>query len=271
MTHERLWLHVGSHLRLLRRSRIVFAVGLVIVAFWTLALLPLFFGATDGNRFNQLRSVAQMLGVLGWFLSAGLGLFVTSTHLRNKSVQVILTRPGSPQIWLASIFLAALVVAAATQLAGALVTFALSLIWGVPYQVGFLYLAIDGIFEAAIAIAILTTLGAAVHPVVALLAAAFFNETTFEGLRFGVSLEVAQGHGGTFMTVTKALVVGIHEVLPMLDPFDVQTRDVTQSLRVDARAWGYLGATGLYSLAVTTACFLLSDLALRRRSFASTT
>ena len=268
---ERLWLHVGSHLRLFRRSRIVLAVGLVIVGFWILGALPFFFGGTDGNRFNQLRSVSQQLATLGWFLSAGLGLFATSTHLRNKSVQVILTRPGSPQIWLASIFLAALIVAAATQLAGALVTFALSLLWGVPYQVGFLYLAIDGIFEAAIVIAFLTTLGAVVHPIVALLAFALFNEGTFGAVRFGLSMMVAQDQGGSFVAAMKTVVVAIHEALPMLDPFATQTGDVAASLRVSGPAWGFLAATAVYSLVVTTICFLLSDLALRRRSFASTT
>lgn len=268
---ERLWLHVGSHLRLFRRSRIVLAVGLVIVGFWALGVLPFFFGGTAGNRFNQLRQVSQQLAVLGWVLSAGLGLFVTSTHLRNKSVQVILTRPGSPQIWLASIFLSALIVAAATQLAGALITFALSVVWGVPYQVGFLYLAIDSVFEAAIVIALLTTLGAVVHPVVALLALVLFNEGTFGALRFGLSMMVAQGQGGGFVAAAKAVVVAIHEALPMLDPFATQTGDVAGSLRVSGRAWAFLAATAAYSLAVTTICFLLSDLALRRRSFASTT
>jgi hypothetical protein len=268
---ERLWLHVGSHLRLFRRSRIVLAVGLVIVGFWAIGVLPFLFGGTAGNRFNLLKQVSEQLTTLGWALSAGLGLFVTSTHLRNKSVQVILTRPGSPQIWLASVFLAALVVAAATQLAGALVTFALSLIWGVPYQVGFLYLAIDGVFEAAIVIAVLTTLGAVVHPVVALLAVVLFNEGTFGALRFGLSMLVAQNQGGGFVAAVKAVVIAIHEALPMLDPFATQTRDVAQSLRVSGQAWGFLAATAAYSLAVTTICFLLSDLALRRRSFGSTT
>jgi hypothetical protein len=268
---ERLWLHVGSHLRLFRRSRIVLAVGLVIVGFWALGVLPFLFNGTAGNRFNLLKQVSAQLATLGWVLSAGLGLFVTSTHLRNKSLQVILTRPGSPQIWLASVFLAALLVAAATQFAGALITFALSLIWDVPYQVGFLYLAIDSVFEAAIIIAVLTTLGAVVHPVVALLAVVLFNEGTFAALRFGLSMMTAQNHGGAFVAAVKAVVVAIHEALPMLDPFATQTGDVAQSLRVSGRAWGFLAATAAYSLAVTTICFLVSDLALRRRSFASTT
>jgi hypothetical protein len=268
---ERLWLHVGSHLRLFRRSRIVLAVGLAILGFWVLGVLPFFFDGTTGNRFNQLRSLSRQLAGLGWFLSAGLGLFVTSTHLRNKSVQVILTRPGSPQIWLASVFLAALVVAAATQLAGAAITFALSVLWGVPYQVGFLYLAIDSVFEAAIVIAFLTTLGAVVHPVVALLIALLFNESTFGSLRYGLSLMAAQGQGGWLLATMKAVVIAIHEALPMLDPFATQTGDVAETLRVSGRTWGFLGATALYTFVVTTICFLLADLALRRRSFASTT
>jgi hypothetical protein len=267
---ERLWLHVGSHLRLFRRSRIVLAVGLVLLGFWVLGLLPFFFNGTTGNRFNQLRLLSRQLAELGWLLSAGLGLFVTSTHLRNKSVQTILTRPGSPQIWLASVFLAALVVAAATQVAGALITFALSVLWGVPYQLGFLYLAIDSVFEAAIVIAFLTTLGAVVHPIVALLIALLFNESTFASLRFVLSMMAAQGQGGWLLATMKAVVIGIHEALPMLDPFATQTGDVAETLRVSARTWGFLGATALYSFVVTTICFLLADLALRRRSFAST-
>jgi hypothetical protein len=268
---ERLWIHVTSHLRFYRRSRIVLAVGLVILGFWVLGVLPLFFGGSTGNRFNQLRLLAQQLTTLGWALSAGLGLYVTSSHLRNKSVQMILTRPGSPQIWLASIFLSSLLVAAATQAIGALVTLGLSLVWGVPYQIGFFYLAIDGVFEAAIIIAFLTTLGAVAHPVVALLLALLFNEGTFSSLRFGVALMAAQGIGGGFMSALRAVVTGIHEALPMLDPFQHQTEAVTNTLRVTAGDWGFLAATAVYSLGVTVVCFLLSDLALRRRSFASTT
>ena len=105
----------------------------------------------------------------------------------------------------------------------------------------------------------------------ALLAVVLFNEGTFGSLRFGLSMMVAQGQGGGFVAAAKAVVVTVHEVLPMLDPFATQTGEVASSLRVSGRAWGFLAATAAYSLAVTTICFLLSDLALRRRSFASTT
>ena len=268
---DRLWLHVGSHLRFFRRSRIVLAVGLVILGFWIIAVVPGFFGGTTGNRFNQLRALAGQLSMLGWFLSAGLGLYVTSTHLRQKSIQVILTRPGSPQIWLASVFVSALLVAAATQLAGAIITFLFSVLWGVPYQLGFLYVAIDSLFEAAIVLAFLTTLGAVVHPVVALLLALLFNEGTFWALRRELALMVAQGTTGAVTTTLHAIVTGIHEALPMLDPFRAQTGQAMGSLRVTGRDWAYLGASGLYTVAVIAVCFLLADLALRRRSFASTT
>lgn len=268
---ERLWLHVGSHLLFYRRSRIVLAVGLVILGFWILGTLPVFFGGTAGDRFNQLRQLADQITSLGWFLSAALGLYVTSSHLRNKSIQVVLTRPGSPQIWLASIFVSALLVAAGIQALGALVTFMMSVAWGVPYQLGFLYLAIHAVFEAAIIIALLTTLGAVVHPVVAVLLAALFNESAFASLRFGTTIMVAQGTGGGTMRAIKAVVVAIHEGLPMLDPFKAQTPAVTNSLRVGAADWGWLAATAVYTAALTGLCFLLSDLALRRRSFASTT
>ncbi|MFI5077383.1 MAG: hypothetical protein ACHQRO_08575 [Vicinamibacteria bacterium] len=268
---ERLWLHTAAHLRFYRRSRIVLGVGLAILGLWSLTLLPLFFGGSNAGRFNQLRGVAQQLTTLGWLLSAALGLYVTSTHLRNRSLQVILTRPGSPQLWLASVFASALIVAAAMQAIGAVVTLVLSLAWGVPYQIGFFYLAVNAVFQAAIVIAVLTTLGAVLHPVVAFLVFVLFNENTFESLRFGAELMKAQNHGGWLVDIGRPLVIAIHTVLPMQYPFEAQTTGVVQSMRVTGTDWGYLLATAAYSLAVIAVCFLLAEVALRRRSFATTT
>jgi hypothetical protein len=268
---ERLWLHVVSHLRLYRRSRIVLGVGLVIIGIWSLAMLPMFFGGTASARFTQLQQLSAQLSGLGWMLSAALGLYVTSTHLRNRSVQVILTRPGSPQVWLGSVFVSALLVAVALQAFGALVTFLLSILWDVPYQVGFAYLAIDAVFEAAIIIAMLTTLGAVFHPVVALLLALLFSEGTFFALRYGADLLTAQGEGGWLVRIGRPLVIAIHTLLPMVDPFAAQTAEVGRAMRVSGADWAYLLATAAYSLAVTAVCFLLADAALRRRSFATTT
>jgi hypothetical protein len=268
---ERLWLHVVSHLRFLRRSKIVYGVGLVIVGLWSLAMLPMFYGGTASARFTQLQQLSSQLSGLGWLLSAGLGLYITSTHLRSRSVQVILTRPGSPQVWLGSVFVSALLMAAALQAFGALVTFLLSILWDVPYQIGFVYLAVDAVFEAAIMIAMLTTLGAVVHPIVALLLSLLFNEGTFFTLRYGADLLTAQGQGGWLVAVGRPIVVAIHTLLPMVDPFAGQTAAVGSSMRVSPADWGYLLATAAYSLAVTAVCFLLADAALRRRSFATTT
>ena len=221
---ERLWLHTAAHLRFYRRSRIVLGVGLAILGLWSLTLLPLFFGGSNAGRFNQLRSVAQQLTTLGWLLSAALGLYVTSTHLRNRSLQVILTRPGSPQLWLASVFASALIVAAAMQAIGAVVTLVLSLAWGVPYQIGFFYMAVNAVFQAAIVIAVLTTLGAVLHPVVAFLVFVLFNENTFESLRFGVELMKAQNHGGWFLDVGAAArdrhPHGAADAVPVRSPDD---------------------------------------------------
>jgi hypothetical protein len=184
---------------------------------------------------------------------------------------VILTRPGSPQLWLASVFASALIVAAAMQAIGAVVTLVLSLVWGVPYQIGFFYMAVNAVFQAAIVIAVLTTLGAVLHPVVAFLVFVLFNENTFESLRFGVELMKAQNHGGWFLEGARPLVIAIHTVLPMQYPFEGQTTGVVQSMRVTGTDWAYLLATAVYSFAVVAVCFLLAEVALRRRSFATTT
>jgi hypothetical protein len=157
------------------------------------------------------------------------------------------------------------------QAVGAVVTLVLSLAWGVPYQIGFIYLAVNAVFQAAIVIAVLTTLGAVLHPVMAFLVFLLFNENTFESLRFGVELMKAQNHAGWLLDVVRPLVIAIHTVLPMQAPFEAQTAGLAQSMRVTSTDWGYLLATAVYSLGVTAVCFLLAEVALRRRSFATTT
>jgi hypothetical protein len=81
----------------------------------------------------------------------------------------------------------------------------------------------------------------------------------------------AQNHGGWFLEGARPLVIAIHTVLPMQYPFEGQTTGVVQSMRVTGTDWAYLLATAVYSFAVVAVCFLLAEVALRRRSFATTT
>lgn len=231
-------------------------------------LVPFFFMSSTGDRF-EVKGISDQFHSLGWFLAAGLGLFTVSSHLRSRSVELLMTRPGPPQVWLASVFAAAFVVALGIQLIAALLTLVLSFVWGIPYQPGFAFLSVKSLFETMIVVSFLTMLGTALHPVVAALVAVIFNDQTMYGINFmfqGLAAEFGWGWLGWAASLARSVYLG----LPMLSPFAVQTNAVSESLRVSAEDWVYLAAIAGYSLAVTFVFFALSDEVLRRRSIKTT-
>lgn len=262
---EVILLHTATHLRFFLRSRLVLGFGMLVLGLWGVQLVPFFFMSGSGPRFELLKHTADAARGLGWFLAAGLGLFTVSSHLRNRSIQLVLTRPGSPRLWLASVFVAAFTVALAIQVVVALLTFGLSWLWAVPYPAGFLFLSLDSLCETVIAIAILTLLGVLLHPVIAALAAFAFNDLTFYGLDYTFQGMVASQPGSAWLPGAAAVVRAIHLALPMLDPFASRTDAVEETLRVTGGDWVTMAAIAAYSLGVAAFCFLAADLALARR------
>jgi hypothetical protein len=267
---ELLWLHTATHLRFYKRSRLVLGFALLVGGLWAAQLIPFFFLSSTGSRFELLKGISEQCRTLGWFLAAGLGLFTVSSHLRSRSVELLMTRPGRPHVWLASIFVASFGVAFGIQLLAALVTVGLSIAWDIPYQAGFAFLSVKSLFETMIVISFLTMLGTALHPVIAALVAIIVNDQTLYGLNYMFQGLASADLGGAWLDWVASLLRAVYLALPMLDPFGEQTASVAATLRVSRGDWTYLAAIAAYSLTVTFIFFVLSDEVLRRRSIKAT-
>ncbi len=265
-----LWLHTATHLRFYKRSRLVSVFALLAAGIWALQLVPAVFLSSSGDRFELLKSISEQFRGLGWFLAAGLGLFTVSSHLRSRSVELILTRPGPPQVWLAAVFVASFTVAFGIQLLAALVTVTLSIAWDIPYQPGFVFLAVKSLFETMIVISFLTMLGSAMHPVIAAIVALILNDQTFYGIKYMFQGLAGADMGGRWVDGLASLSGAVYLVLPMLNPFGQHTEAVAATLRVSAGDWATLAAIAGYSLAVTFVFFVASDELIRRRSIRTT-
>ena len=263
---ELLWAHTLTNLRFFARSRLILGFALVATALWSVSLVPFFLFESSGQRFNVLRELSTQLHLLGWFCGAGLGLFALSAHLRNGTTRLLFTRPSPPELWLASVFLASFLVALAIHSAAALITLVLSTAWGIPYQLGFVYLAIDAVIESMIVIALLTALGSWLHPVLAGLLAALANDSMLYFLTLQIESSVKANGASWWTTIAGAPVHVLYAVAPMLDPFQRQTIEVAATLRLDVAQWGYLAAAWGYALVAVTFFFSVSALAVRRRA-----
>jgi hypothetical protein len=263
---EALRLHIVTHLRFFARSRLILGLGLVLTALWTLGFLMFVLMESSGDRFDVLKTVSTQFRWFAWFATAAMGMFALWWHTSQRTVTLVLTRPGPPEIWLMSVFGSAFLVAVVLHTTGLLLTLGLSLVWGIPYQPGFVWLSIDGVLESVIMVSLLTGLGAGLHPVLALLVVAFFTESTFYAFDT-LLLAYLESHGNVlWVSLIEKAVRAVHIVLPMLNPFSEHTAEVERSLRVAYSDWGYLGSTAVYAAAVFTFWFLFADYRLRRKA-----
>ena len=262
---DALRLHTVTHLRFYARSRLVLGLAVVIGALWSLGLVAFVLTESSGDRFDMLKLIASQLHSFAWFYTAAMGLFAFWWHTTQRTTTLVLTRPGHPELWLGSVFTSALLVAIAIHASGLLLTVALSLIWGIPLQAGFLWLSVDAVLESVIVVSVMTGLAAVLHPVLAILIVLLFSENAFYFLDLMLLSAMQGGNNTLWLTVLEYVVRGVHAVLPMLNPFAEQTQQVEQSLRVTGSDWKYLAGTAAYAVTVFGFWFLFADYRLRRR------
>jgi len=261
-----LLLNTRVHLLFYARNRLLLAFGLVMLLFFGLTLVPMFMFDTSSDRFNMLRQLTSQVSGYSLVFTASLGLFAVSSHLRDRNVKLVLTKPCLPEIWLASIFLSAFLVAAVIYTLVALGAAMLSLFWGIPWQWGFVFVAISGACRAIIQMSLLTCLATAFHPVVAVLIALFFNEGMFYQLKFYIAGSMAADSGGSWLPLASVLCDALYTVVPMADPFGKSMEPVYASLRASGADWlNLLGAIS-YTALLSTFLFLTSDYLLRRKN-----
>jgi hypothetical protein len=263
---NQLLLNTRVHLLFLARNRLLLAFGLVMLLLFGLTLFPMFMFDTSSDRFNMLRQLTAQVSGYSMVFTASLGLFAVSSHLRERNVKLVLTKPCLPEIWLASIFLSAFLVAAVIYMLVALGAAMLSWFWGIPWQWGFVFVAISGACRAIIQMSLLTCLACAFHPVVAVLIALFFNEGMFYQLKFFIAGSLAADSDRPWLVLASVLCDAIYTVVPIADPFEKSMQPVYLSLRASGADWlNLIGAVG-YTALLSAFLFLTSDYLLRRKN-----
>lgn len=262
----KLWANVAVHLKFFRRNRLLLAIGIVFLLIASIYTAASLLFESAAGRFELIRTLFLQLSWYSLIFTASLGLVLMSTHLRGRAVTLVFSKPCSVEAWVASGFVAAILVAAVLYAAVWLVTLVLSLVWGIPLQAGFAFIAVEMFGRAIVAMAILSFLATVFHPIVALLLMLFFNEATFYGLRMGLITAVEATGGNPLLPVVEKLMFAIYLLIPMQDPLGELTGEVYTSLRASGEQWGYLAMLLAYTLAVTGIFYLLSVRRVYRRN-----
>lgn len=264
---ELLLVNTRSLLRFHSRNRLLMGFGLVMLAIFALSFIPLLLMETTTSRFEMLRTLSERMNGYALFFVPALGLLAVSSHLSARNIKLVVTKPCPPEAWLGGVFLSATVVAFAIYASMALLTALLSVWWKVPYQGGFLFVAVEGFFASLVMLSFLTALAMAVHPVLAVFVVLFFNESLFYQLRSVIAGAQATG---TKPALLAAQVVcdSLYQILPMLDPLGERVTALRVSLRATAHDWLLLALAGLYAGVAVAFFFVIAAFLLRRKSLA---
>jgi hypothetical protein len=252
---EDLRLHTIAHLRFYARNRLLLAFALLVGAIALLTLVPPLVYGTDTTRFNALKQLTTTLYWFASFMTAGLGLLAMWSHISTRSVKLVLTKPSSPGRWVAAILLSAFLVSVTLHAAVTAITFSLSVVWGVGYPIGFVFVALHSLCGTMVVLSFLTVLATFVHTVIAgMLILREFIEAGFVG------------HRGGWLSALQAILAGVYAMMPMTNPFEQHLQGVYGSLRVSGADWGYLAASAAYSAGATLFFWVVSVAVLRRRT-----
>jgi ABC-type transport system involved in multi-copper enzyme maturation permease subunit len=248
-----------------RRSRLLLAFLLVFLLLTGLSSLPALFTDSGVQTFNTLQGIFSELNGFLLFFAGGLGLFIISSHLRNRSLKMVFTKPCPPAVWLASAFLSAVAVSlllTCVVLASAVM---LSLGWHVPIRAGLVFIAADTFVASVGIIAYLMLLATLVHHAIAVTFALIFNADMFYAVQTWTQAAIRAGNSSVFLHVLERLFHYLYLLLPMVHAFDKKTEGIYSTLRVLHGEWKYLLYSFGYALALSAFCYSFALFFLQRR------
>ena len=249
-----------------RRSRLLIAFALVFLLLTGLSSLPSFFGNSGVQNFNTLQEIYSSMNGFLLFFAAGLGLFVVSSHLRNRSLKMVFTKPCSPAVWLLSALVSAVAVSLLLNLVVLASAVTLSLVWHLPVRAGLLFISVDTFVASVGLIAYLMLLATLAHPAIAATFALIFNADLFYGAQMWAQSVIRSGNSSVALRLLARLFHYLYLLMPMVHAFGKKTENIHSSLRVLHGEWRYpLFALG-YALVLAAFCYFLALFALQRKN-----
>jgi ABC-type transport system involved in multi-copper enzyme maturation permease subunit len=248
-----------------RRSRLLLAFMLLFLLLTGLQSLPPLFANSGVQSFNALQQIFSELNGFLLVLCACLGLFIISSHLRNRSLKMVFTKPCPPALWLLSAFLSAVIVSLLLNFVVLASATLLSLIWHIPVRAGLVFLSAETFVVSVGLIAYLMLLATLVHPAIAAICTLIFNASLFYEAQLWSEAVIRSGNTSSWLRVLKGLFHWLYLLLPMLYPFGNKTEGAHVSLRVMHGEWKYLLYSLGYALTLSAFCYCVALFALQRK------
>lgn len=267
MTRQ-LWSCTRANLLFYRRNRLLWLIAIVLGFSFLVTLVPALFFQSSSQRFEIAKIVFEYLNFFFFLFAAALGLVSVSSHLRDRSIKMVATKPVRPELWLASHFVAAAIVFSCLVLGNLAITSLLFLVWSIPPQGGLVLLAATTVCRCMILFSFLTFLSVLMHPVLAGVLALFLQDGTFYQLSTLAASAEGMTNTGWYkatLAAIKYLLLIAYKVLPVYSPHAEDFASVASSLRIESGHLLPFLWTSLYATVFSVLLYLLTVTTLRKR------
>lgn len=263
---ELLKANILTDLTYYRRSKLLLAFMLVFLLITALQSLPPLFMNSGVQNFNSLQRIVSTLNFFILILSAGMGLLIISSHLRNRSLKMVFTKPCPPEVWLLSAFLSAVAMSLFLSILVLGSGVLLSFLWHLPVRMGLVFVSAETFVASLGLISYLMLLAMVMHPALAAIVAIIFNADLFYQFDVWTKGAIRSGNSSFALRMVERLFHSLYILLPIVYPFDKQTENIHSSLRVLSSEWKYLLFSLGYALSLSAFCYCVSLFALKKRN-----
>jgi ABC-type transport system involved in multi-copper enzyme maturation permease subunit len=254
-----------AHLIYFRRSRLLLGFALVFLLMISLSVIPSLFIASGVQKFNILAEIVSSLHGFTQIFAAALALMVVSSHLRNRSLKMVFTKPCTPALWLVSAFAAAIAVIAVISIAIFACSIGLSFCWHLPVKAGLLFGALDNLIASIGTLVYVALMAMLLHPAIAVIVVLIFNASTFYAAQFQMLALMRTGSSSTTLRVLERVFHYLYLIAPIFHPFADKTSTAVSSMRVAHGDWRYLAYSLGYVLVLSAFCYCVALFALQKK------
>lgn len=263
---ELLKANIWADVTFYRRSKLLLAFMVVFLLLTALQSLPPLFMNSGVQSFNSLQQIISDLNFFLLVLAAGMGLLIISSHLRNRSLKMVFTKPCPPELWLLSAYLSAAAMSLFLNLVVLGSGVVLSLLWHLPVRMGLVFVSAETFAVSLGLIAYLMLLATVMHPALAAIVAIIFNADLFYQFDVWTRAAIRSGSSSFALRMVERVFHSLYILLPIVYPFDKQTENIHTSLRVMHSQWKYLLFFFGYALALSAFCYCVALYALQRKN-----
>ena len=260
--------NIGLNLIFYRRNKLLLVVSLFIVVVLMISSLPVLLNVPGTGNTRIVILLFSKFSKLAMVITAGLGLLFVSHHVGNRSLKMVFTKPCSPEVWLLSSYLSAILISAVLYVGIISLCSVLFLSWDIPFQWGLLYVAAKDFCRSIILLFYITFFAVIIHPVIAVLIVFIFRDgMLYTGkmiLAGGIRI-VGEGSAASFLKLSKMIVDTLYMLVPAFDPYAEETARIYTSFHIPEGGWKYLFLTLVYTIVVSALFYLLSVYFLKRK------